>query len=103
MLLDLIAPLRENGYHFKESPIILHDQAFADDLSIITSTPELNQRSINVVLEFLAWFHLQANPKKCISMARNLISMVGQSLSTNVMVILSTAPSTPLSRLVVKS
>jgi hypothetical protein len=84
MLLDLIAPLHENGYHFKgtrkeevESPIILHDQAFADDLSIITSTPELNQRSINVVLKFLAWFHLQANPKKCISMAMKKFNQNG--------------------------
>ena len=34
LLLDMLAPLAEpNGYQFKDSPIVLHDQAFADDLS----------------------------------------------------------------------
>jgi len=43
MLLDLIAPLSQaNGYKFKELSVVLHDQAFADDLSILTSTPGLN-------------------------------------------------------------
>ena len=48
---------------------MLHDQAFADDLSITSSTPELNQRTIDVVVRFLKWYRLQANPKKCICMA----------------------------------
>jgi len=68
LLLDLIKPLSENGYHFKDIAVVLHDQAFADDISITTATPELNQRTINAVVEFLHWYHLQANPKKCICM-----------------------------------
>ena len=56
-------------YQFKDSPIILHDQAFADDISIISSTPQLNQLSIDVIVRFLKWALLQANPKKCISFA----------------------------------
>ncbi len=70
MLLDLIAPLSElHGYKFKDIPVVLHDQAFADDISITTSRPEMNQLTINAVVRFLRWAYLQANPKKCISMA----------------------------------
>src|SRR5690242_17985942 len=70
MLLDLIAPLAEaHGYKFKDLPVVLHDQAFADDLSILTSIPELNQFTIDVVVLFLEWARMRANPKKCISMA----------------------------------
>ena len=70
MLLDLIEPLsKSNGYKFKDVAVVLHDQAFADDLSIMTSTPEQNQLTIDLVVRFLIWARLQANPKKCISMA----------------------------------
>ena len=70
MLLNLTSQMTErNGYHLKDSTTVLHDQAFADDISITTSTPELNQKTINVAVKFLNWFMLQANPKKCISMA----------------------------------
>jgi hypothetical protein len=70
MLLDLIAPLSaESGYKFKDMPIVLHDQAFADDLSVTTRTPEMNQRTIDWISRFLKWAYLQANPKKCITMA----------------------------------
>ena len=70
LLLNLIASLsKKNGYNFKDISVILHDQAFADDISITSSTPQLAQESINVLVRFLEWFHLQANPKKCISMA----------------------------------
>jgi hypothetical protein len=70
MLLDLIKPVSEDhGYKFKDLQVVLHDQAFADDISIMTSTPALNQRSIDIVVLFLTWAHLQANPKKCISFA----------------------------------
>jgi len=48
---------------------VLHDQAFADDISITSSTPELTQMTINAILMFLKWSRLQANPKKCITMA----------------------------------
>ena len=58
-----------NGYSFKEIPIVLHDQAFADDISLISSSPALAQKTINLIDTFLVWFRLQANPKKCIAMA----------------------------------
>src|SRR4051812_3731810 len=39
LLLDLRAPLKpNNGYHFKDIAIVLHDRAFADDISITSST-----------------------------------------------------------------
>ena len=70
LLLDLTGALAaDNGYHFKEIPVVLHDQAFADDISILSATPALNQRTIDVVARFLAWFLMQPNPKKCICMA----------------------------------
>ena len=54
LLLNLTSPLAlENGYHFKDISTVLHDQAFADDISITSSSPELNQRTIDVVLRFL--------------------------------------------------
>jgi len=65
-----LRPLAEkSGYNFKDSVINLHDQAFADDISICSSTPELNQLSIDALVRFLLWAHMQANPKKCISFA----------------------------------
>jgi hypothetical protein len=70
LLLNMVAPISlKNGYEFKDVPVVLHDQAFADDISILSSSPELAQETINVVERFLIWFRLQANPKKCISMA----------------------------------
>ena len=66
----MIAPLSEvHGYKFKDMAVELYDQAFADDISVTTSKPELNQLTINVIVRFLRWAYLQANPKKCISMA----------------------------------
>ena len=70
LLLDMLRRLeKECGYNFKDSAIVLHAQAFADDVSITTSTPEGNQRTINTVVKFLVWYLLQANPKKCITFA----------------------------------
>ena len=70
LLLDLLHPQAAKcGYSFKDSSITLHDQAFADDISICSSRPELNQLSINCLVRFLKWARMQANPKKCISFA----------------------------------
>jgi len=69
LLLDLTGPLAEaHGYKFKDIPVVLHDEAFADDISITTSTPALNQATIDKIVEFLIQFCLQANPKKSICM-----------------------------------
>ena len=64
--LDLLG--EKHGYHFKDTPIVLHDQAFADDLSILTSTPKLNQETIDLVQRFLVWAFLKAKPPKCVCM-----------------------------------
>jgi hypothetical protein len=70
MLLDLIAPLSKlHAYKFKDIPIVLHDQAFADDISVTTSRPEMNQMTIDAIVRFLRWPYFQANPRKCITMA----------------------------------
>src|ERR1043165_7339261 len=69
LLLDLVEDLLVNeGYQFKASDIIIFLEAFADDLSIATSTPEANQRAINAVVKWLKWALMMANPKKCIAM-----------------------------------
>jgi hypothetical protein len=57
-----------NGYEFKETKVV-HDQSFADDISIMSSSPVLAQKTIDVIVRFLKWYYLQANPKKCISIA----------------------------------
>jgi len=46
-----------------------YDQAFADDLSILSSCPSLNQATIDVVQRFLEWAFLKAKPSKCVCMA----------------------------------
>jgi hypothetical protein len=69
-LLDLVAPLTvSNGYELKQSKVVVHDQSFADDISIMSSSPTLAQETSDVIVRFLKWYYLQANPKKCISMA----------------------------------
>jgi len=52
LLLDLIKPLGEHhGYKFKDAAVVLHDQAFADDISITTSSSELNQLTIDAICQ----------------------------------------------------
>ena len=75
LLLNLVAPLsKKNGYNFKDSSVVLHDQAFADDISIMSSTPKLAQQSIDVLLRFLEWYRLQANPRKSITITMNSLT-----------------------------
>ena len=70
LLLNLVKPLSlEHGYHFKDIAVVLHDQAFADDISVTSSCPKLAQRTIDVIVAFLEWYHFQFNLKKCITMA----------------------------------
>ena len=70
MVLDLMKPLREDGYHFKGSPLVNFDQAFADDISIMTSSPERNQKAITLFKSFLTWTEtMNENAKKCVAMA----------------------------------
>jgi hypothetical protein len=69
LLLDFLKPLTDqHGYHFKNSSIVLHDQAFADDLSITTSSPKSNQATLDVVMIFLIWAFFKPKPVKCICM-----------------------------------
>ena len=60
---------QENGYAFKDSTVILHDQAFADDLSIVSSSPKKMQATVNVFEKGLNWGKLKAKPQKCVCMA----------------------------------
>jgi hypothetical protein len=70
LALDLLKPLFDDGYQFKNSSIINHNQAFADDISIMTSSPSLNQRALDLFKSFLCWTKtMQENVKKCVSMA----------------------------------
>jgi hypothetical protein len=70
LLLDMVSPLgAENGYTFKDTSLVLHDQAFADDVSFISSTPEKMQGTINEFGKGLDWARLKAKPQKCVGMA----------------------------------
>jgi Reverse transcriptase (RNA-dependent DNA polymerase) len=70
LLLDLLKPFAEEGYHFKGSSILNHVQAFADDISVMTSTPQKNQHALDIVKSFLSWTGtMNENLKKCVSMA----------------------------------
>jgi vacuolar-type H+-ATPase subunit C/Vma6 len=89
LLLNLVTPLsNKNGYTFKDVSVVLHDQAFADDISITSSTPKLAQESIDVLVRFLEWYHFQANAKKSITMAwkkfdpRNVPKLITATLCT---------------------
>ena len=69
LLLDMVSPLRaENGYTFKGTSLVLHDQAFADDISLVSSTPEKMQATINEFGKGLDWGGMNAKPQKCICM-----------------------------------
>jgi hypothetical protein len=71
LLLDLLTPLTEkNGYILKNSDVIIHDLAYADDLSIISKSPRSAQISLNVMENFLSWTRtMAAKPRKCKSLA----------------------------------
>jgi len=70
LILDMIGHLGEqNGYTFKGTQTIIHDQAFADDLSLISSNPERMQSTITVLEGGLAWACLNAKPQKCVCFA----------------------------------
>jgi len=69
LILDMISPLGAlNGYKFKDKAIVLHDQAFADDLSVIASSPAKAQETITAVEEGVAWAGMQTKPPKCVCM-----------------------------------
>ena len=45
---------------------MLHEQAFADDLSVVASSPEAAQLTLNVFDRGLLWAKLFAKPPKCV-------------------------------------
>jgi len=72
LLLDYLKPLEEEcGYAFKRiKNARLLTEAFADDLSLVTNSPEGNQKACDRTDEFLDWSKtMRAKPRKCISMA----------------------------------
>jgi hypothetical protein len=69
LFLDLVSPLgAANGYTFKDTKVMLHDQAFADDLSIVSSCPQKAQLTVNTFEKGLLWARLKAKPSKCVCM-----------------------------------
>jgi hypothetical protein len=70
LLLDFLAPLHEEGYNFSNIDLVTFLKAFADDLTIITSTPAGNQRVLDSLSAWLEWTRcMAAKPKKCVSVA----------------------------------
>ena len=71
LLLDCLAPnTGELGYNFKDDAAVVYDMAYADDLSIVTKTPDQNQHSLDLIDKFLSWTRtMAAKPKKCRSVA----------------------------------
>lgn len=70
LLLDLLLPPTDQvGYHFKSNDVVIHDLAYADDLSIVASSPKRAQRSLDLLDRFLAWSKtMEAKPRKCKSL-----------------------------------
>ena len=76
LLLDFLKPLEETGFKwFKMVNFRLLKQAYADDLTINTSSPEKSQIALNWMQTWLEWtVTMKAKPKKCISMAMKKFS-----------------------------
>ena len=69
LLLDFLKPLDEKlGYTFKGLPLCSMRKAYADDLALITKSPESNQVICDRTVFFLEWTGtMKAKPRKCIS------------------------------------
>lgn len=58
------------GYKIKDSDIQVSHICYADDLTIITRTPNDNQELIDILDEFLSWTNcMKAKPTKCKTLA----------------------------------
>ena len=70
LLLDFLAPLESLGYQFKATKLVTMDQAYADDLTIITDTSKSNQKVLDQTDTWLDWTKtMKAKPAKCVSAA----------------------------------
>jgi hypothetical protein len=70
LLLDMLEKDADLGYTFKDRAVSLLDQAYADDLSLSSSTPEKNQQALDTTDRWLLWTEtMKAKPKKCVSLA----------------------------------
>ena len=70
LLLDMLKPLSKRGYTFKGTNLTELAKAYADDLSLVTSTPRDNQTALDTTDGFLAWSKTgKAKPSKCVSLA----------------------------------
>ena len=69
LLLDFLKPLEnELGYQFKELPLCSLQKAYADDLTLSTSSPAANQKACDRTIIFLQWtVTMKAKPSKCVS------------------------------------
>ena len=74
LLLDFLKPISKLGYTYKlakfnSQHITKLDMAYADDLALLTRTPDGNQKACDRVVEWLDWtVSMKAKPRKCVSM-----------------------------------
>ena len=69
LLLDFLKPLESSlGYHLKGIDLCTFLKAYADDLALITRSPQTNQKACDLTIKFLKWtVTMRAKPKKCVS------------------------------------
>ena len=67
LLLDVLAPHdKELGYEHKWVDIQSLTKAYADDLTLTTSSPKSNQKALDLTVAWLDWtVTMKAKPKKC--------------------------------------
>jgi len=70
LLLDMLKPLTADGYKMKDSAVAKISLAYADDLSLITSSVAKMQKALGVTEKCLDWTEtMKAKPQKCVSYA----------------------------------
>ena len=69
LLLDFLAPHKDEGYTFKNIPVTIMHKSYADDLQFSTTTPEGHQRVLDCTMVWLNWTRsMKAKPSKCVSL-----------------------------------
>ncbi|MFN9115490.1 MAG: reverse transcriptase domain-containing protein, partial [Bacteroidota bacterium] len=77
LLFDYLQPTLDRvGYRFvDDETLVLSSTGYADDVSVITASPEENQIVLNRVDHFLNWTEtIHANPANCFSLARKQVA-----------------------------
>jgi hypothetical protein len=70
LLLDFLRPIDHLGYSHKLCNISTLSKAYADDLALVTKTPDGNQTACDRSNDWLKWTEtMAAKPRKCVSLA----------------------------------